>query len=309
MHNHNLEISIVLPAFNEEENIRPIYEVLTGCLRDLSESFEIIFVDDGSTDSTALEITKLKEKDSSVRLIKLVRNFGHQSAVYAGLEKSKGRSVVTMDCDLQHPPRLLGQMIEKWRSGYKLVQMVRKTNRGESLAKRMFSALFYKIINKFSETPVSPNVADFMLMDRMVVDELLRINDTQPFIRGVVNWFGFASAFIEYDADSRHGGLPSYNFKQNIQMAQNAFTMLSNFPLRVGLYAGAISIFVCMLYMVVILYSYINGRVIDGWTSLIASILFLGSVQLVVVGIIGEYVGQLFKRSRNLPPFVAFPEE
>lgn len=309
MNNNCPEISIILPAYNEEENIRPIYDAVTTCLMDLCQSFEIVFVDDGSVDNTALEISKLKKKDNRVRLIKLVRNFGHQAAVYAGLKKSKGDSVVTMDCDLQHPTRFLGQMIAKWRDGYKLVQMVRKSSSDALLLKQIFSSLFYKVINKFSEMPVTPNVADFMLLDRIIVDEVLKINDTQPFIRGVVSWFGFQSAFIEYDADARQGGVPSYDFRQNMKMAVNAFTMLSDFPLRIGLYAGTLSIFVCILYIIIILYSYMKGQVIDGWTSLVISILFLGSVQLIVVGIIGEYIGQLFKRNRKLPIFVAFPED
>ena len=306
---HSPLVSIVLPAYNEAKNVPVIHEAIRSALSHTDVSIEIIFVDDGSEDDTAATVSVLQEKDEDVRLIRLVRNFGHQAALMAGISAAYGNAVITMDCDLQHPPRYLPAMIENWISGYTIVQMVRSDTLGVPWTKKILSNLFYKVINAVSVSPVRPGVADFQLLDRLVVDELLRLRDQRPFIRGMVGWFGGKVKTIEFIADERHAGIPSYNFHERLSLAGQAFTMLSRKPLRLGLYFGFSAAFLCLLYLVYALIQYFRGISGPGWPSIIISILFIGAVQLIVLGVIGEYICQIYERSRNIPTFVAYPEK
>lgn len=301
-------ISVVLPAHNEEKNIPVIYDAIKEVFRPLNIHWEIIFVDDGSKDGTAQVVHQLQQKNSAVRLIRLTRNFGHQAALVAGLNAAHGDAVITMDSDMQHPPSCLPQMIEAWKEGFLVVQMARSATVGISWHKKLFSHLFYKFINFLSLAPIQPGVADFQLLDKMVVKELIRIKDNKPFLRGMIGWFGFKTTILNYTANKRHAGTPTYTFKKSLALGGRALVLVSRHPLRLGLYLGLFTALICIGYIFFSMAAFLWGATLPGWTSLIISSLFTGSVQLIVLGILGEYIGCLFDQSRNLPIFVAYPE-
>jgi glycosyltransferase involved in cell wall biosynthesis len=227
-------ISVVIPAYNEEGNVLPIYEAVRPSLG--SFSYEIIFIDDGSSDSTAEQIRRLRARDSLVRLLRFGRNFGQQSALLAGLEAARGQAVITLDCDLQHPPEFIPNMIRAWREGTKVVQMVRTQNAGGGVAKTLASRLFYWFINVLSETPVASGAADYQLLDRVVVDAILKFKDRYPFVRGLVGWLGFAAVKIEYAAPKRRAGTPGYTPRKMLRLSLQAVMGLSSKPLRLSFY-------------------------------------------------------------------------
>lgn len=293
-------ITIVLPAYNEQANILPAYNALRAVLRDIAP-IEIIFVDDGSSDGTAKAVRQLRDMGAPVRLVRFGRNFGQQAALFAGLERAAGGAVITMDCDLQHPPEVLPRMIEEWRRGGKVVQMVRVESTGVNLFKKLTSKLFYEFINLISETPVLASAADFQLLDRDVVNAVLQFRDRNPFLRGLVAWLGYPSVRLEYIAAARHAGATSYTFRKMVRLSIQAITGLSSKPLRMSLYLGLCTAAASMLYVGFALYQYIAGAAIPGWTSVIFVVTFLGAVQLLSVGILGEYVARIYEQSRGIP--------
>jgi polyisoprenyl-phosphate glycosyltransferase len=299
----------VLPAFNEEPNVAHVHDAVVANLSPVASTFEIIFVDDGSTDGTADAVRRLQEKHSHVRLLRLTRNFGHQAALLAGIEAAAGRAIVTMDCDLQHPPELLPQMIEAWREGAFVVQTVRSYGPEISWPKRGLSRLFYWLTNLVGGVRVEPAAADFRLLDRRVADGLLSINDVKPFIRGTLAWLGYRTTFLPFRAGSRHAGEPSYRLSASARLAFNAIFLLSAAPLRAALILGLFSATLCLIYFAYALGMHFLGKPLPGWASLILSVLFIGSVQLTVLGLIAEYIGQIFDRARKLPVYVRYPEE
>ncbi|HVP44983.1 MAG TPA: glycosyltransferase family 2 protein [Bryobacteraceae bacterium] len=303
-------ISLVLPAHNEEGNVPTIYSEICGILAAMPYQIELIFVDDGSSDATAVRV---RELDSSpgvvVRLIRFSRNFGHQAALLAGLHAARGAAVITMDCDLQHPPQHLPQMITAWEQGAKIVQMVRRHNAGTNWFKRTTSRSFYRVMAILSDSPVAKRAADYQLMDRQIVDYLLQIGDRQPFFRGMVSWLGFPATQIEYTAPERHAGQSSYNWRKMFNLALDGITSLSSKPLRLAFYLGLSAAGFCLIYIVFAVIAFLMGKSVPGWTSLIVTVVFLGGVQLICVGIIGEYVARIYELTRRLPPFIIAEDE
>jgi len=293
-------ISIVLPAFNEEANIRPVYEALCLVLRG-AEACEIIFVDDGSSDGTAAAVRRLRQEGAPVRLLRFGRNFGHQAALFAGLENARGQAVITMDCDLQHPPDRLPAMIQEWRQGAKVVQMVRADTVGASFFKQVSSKCFYAFVNLLSETPVLTSAADFQLLDRQVVDAVLQFRDRAPFLRGLIGWLGFPSRQIPYVAAQRHAGVSGYSLRKMVRLSIQAITGLSTKPLRLSFYLGLAVATLSILYGCYALTERFAGLTVPGWTSMVAVVTFLGAVQLISVGILGEYIGRIYEQSRGVP--------
>ena len=300
-------LSIILPAHNEEDNVGAVHHELRRVLCDVRPAVEIIFVDDGSTDATAERVRDLAAKDDLCRLIRLTRNFGHQSALLAGLTAARGAAVVTMDCDLQHPPSALRQMIDAWRGGALIVQMIRSRTIGDTWFKRTSSRLYYKMISILSDQPVSLG-PDFQLLDRQVVDTILKFRTSRPFLRGMVAWIGFPLRQFEFVADGRNAGRPSYSIRKMLGLALDGVTALSTKPLRAASYLGLLSATLCLCYAAFILFSYAQGYVIPGWTSVILALLFLGGVQLLTIGIVGEYVGRIYELARNVPPYLVLGE-
>lgn len=293
-------LSIVLPAYNEEANIRPMFEALASALTN-SERIEVIFVDDGSRDGTADAVRQLRAGGAPVRLVRFGRNFGHHAALFAGLETACGDAVITMDCDLQHPPQLLPKMIEAWRSGAKVVQMIRKDTVGGTLFKKVSSTCFYRCLNLLSETPVLASAADFQLLDRQVVDAVLQFRDRTPFLRGLVSWLGFSTTHIHYVAAPRRAGASAYTFRKMLRLSVQAITGLSSKPLRLSFYVGLFAAAASLAYALFAIVEHIAGVTVPGWTSVIFVVTFLGAVQLISIGILGEYIARIYEQSRGLP--------
>lgn len=301
------EISIVLPAHNEATNVAVVLAAVSDALA--GEEIELVFVDDGSTDGTAETVAELKRQDPRVRLIRLSRNFGHQAALMAGLSMARGDAIITMDCDMQHPPKHLPDMVLAWREGHKIVQMVRKDTVQIDFIKKFFSAAFYRALNLISDFPIVAGAADFQLLDRQVVQHLNNMKGRSQFIRGIVNWLGFNPARIEYTASERHSGVASYSFWKSLSLAKAAVLSTSRAPLRLGIYFGLAVALLCFVYIVYSIALWTSGTTIPGWTSLMVMMLFVGSVQIIILGIIGEYIGQIYDLQRNLPPFVFYSED
>jgi polyisoprenyl-phosphate glycosyltransferase len=296
-------ISLVIPAYNEEQNISAVFNAIRSSLPG-PEVCEIIFVDDGSNDATAEQIRILQARDSSVRLIRFGRNFGQQSALLAGLEAACGAAVVTLDCDLQHPPELLPRMIQAWCSGAKVVQMVRTQSVDAGFFKQLTSRVFYRFVNMLSETPVVNGAADYQLLDRMVVDAVLQFKDRYPFIRGVVGWLGFSTTKIEYVAPKRHTGKTRYTFRKMLRLSLQAVMGLSSKPLRFSFYLGLLTATFCVFYGAFAVGALVAGKTVQGWTSVIVMVTFLGAIQLVSIGIVGEYLARVYDQSRGIPRYV-----
>lgn len=295
-------ISVVVPAFNEERNIPKIYASVRAALA--GETFELILVDDGSSDGTAARIRELRAADPAVHMIRFGRNFGQQAALVAGLESARGAAMITLDCDLQHPPELLPQMLAAWRQGARIVQMIRVGSAGGGWFKDLTSRLFYRFINFVSDTPVVPGAADYQLLDREVVRSLLQFRDRQPFLRGLISWLGFDSTQIAYTPHARTEGHSSYDHRRMIRLSLQAITGLSSKPLRASFYVGLVTAVFCLVYGAFAVVALAEGKTLPGWTSVIVAVSFLGAVQLVSVGILGEYIGRIYEQTRGTPRYV-----
>jgi polyisoprenyl-phosphate glycosyltransferase len=296
-------VSVVIPAYNEERNIAAVLGAIRLALHE-SEIYEIIFVDDGSSDATAERVRSLHAQDPSVRLIRFGRNFGHQSALLAGLEAARGAAAITIDCDLQHPPELLPRMVQAWRNGAKVVQMVRTQTAGVGFFKTQTSRAFYWCVNILSETPVVSGAADYQLLDRVVVDAVLQFKDRYPFVRGLVGWLGFPAMRFEYVAPARRTGTSGYTPRKMLRLSLQAVMGLSSKPLRFSFYIGLLTAVFCVLYAAFAIVALIAGKTVPGWTSVIVMVTFLGAVQLVSIGIVGEYLARVYDQSRGIPRYV-----
>ena len=304
-----MTISIVVPARNEQDNVAALAEAVRRALAGAPERCEILFVDDGSTDETAARVRKLRAADPAIRLVRLTRNFGQQAALLAGLGAARGDAVITMDCDMQHPPELLPRMVEEWRRGARVVQMVRVNTVGAGWFKRGTSRMFYSLMRRLGDSPVQRAAADYQLLDRAVVDLVLRFGDRRPFLRGIVGWLGFSPACIEYVAPRRHAGSPSYNPARMFRLFLDAVTGFSSKPLHLAYYLGLSAAAVCLAYSLFALVAFLLGKTIPGWTSVVIVVTFLGAVQLVCLGIVGEYVARIYDQTRRVPPYVVLEED
>jgi glycosyltransferase involved in cell wall biosynthesis len=297
-------ISVVIPAYNEAGNVEIIAKKVSEQL-ETTDSYEIIFVDDGSTDSTLEEIKKITGVEKRIKYISFSRNFGHQKALKAGLDHANGECVISMDADLQHPPELIKKLIDKWREGYDVVYTVRRDKKNTGLVKKITSLIFYKILNRISDVDIPLGAADFRLLDRKVVYELRRFKENWLFVRGLVSWLGFRQIGIEYDVQKRHTGRSKYAFSKMIAFAIQGITSFSILPLRLSMIFGFFFSFGAFLYAAYALYAkYIMKVAIVGWTSILISVLFLGGIQLIFLGVIGEYLGKMFIETKNRPSYV-----
>jgi polyisoprenyl-phosphate glycosyltransferase len=301
-------VSVVVPAYNEEKNIIAVFEAIRLSLSE-SEVCEIIFVDDGSNDATAERVRSLRARDSSVRLIRFGRNFGQQSALLAGLEAARGAAVITLDCDLQHPPELLPNIVVAWRNGAKVVQMVRTQTAGVGFFKAHTSRVFYWFVNLLSETPVISGAADYQLLDRVVVSAVLQFKDRYPFVRGLVGWLGFPATKIEYVARERQTGVTGYTPRKMLRLSLQAVMGLSSKPLRFSFYFGLLTAAFCVLYAAFAIVALAAGKTVPGWTSVIVMVTFLGAIQLVSIGIVGEYLARVYDQSRGIPRYVIVEDD
>ena len=297
-------LSIVVPAHNEEDSIVPLRDAVFQALSATSVEIEIIYVDDGSRDRTRERLILMAQQDPRVRMISFTRNFGHQAALMAGLETARGDAIVTMDCDLQHPPTLLPQMVEAWQKGYKVVQTVREETRDAGRGKRFTSRAFYRLMQALSDTPITPGAADFQLLDRAALRDLLSLRDSRPFLRGMVSWIGYSRIAVPYVANARQHGVSSYTWRTMFLLAVDAITAFSTRPLRLAFYAALCSSLAMLLYLAFIVVKFMENEVVQGWTSLAVVILLLGTIQLITLGIMGEYIGRIYEQVRNRPRYL-----
>ncbi|WP_152184312.1 glycosyltransferase family 2 protein [Sulfurimonas indica] len=305
MEKNDVYISIVAPCYNEEAVIDIFLEKIFEVLERLGRSFEIVFVNDGSRDNT-LEVLKTKSKEyAGVRVINLSRNFGKEAALTAGIDASRGEVVVPIDVDLQDPPELILEFVKKYEEGYDVVVGKRADRTTDSHAKRISAELFYKMHNKISDIEIPHNVGDYRLMSRRVVDELKKLPETQRFMKGIFAWLGFKTAVVEYKREERAAGDTSFNGWKLWNFALDGITSFSTAPLRIWLYVGMVLAFIAFLYgSWIILKTLIFGADTPGYASMITVVLFLGGIQLMGIGILGEYIGRIYLESKNRPVYI-----
>ncbi|KAF0196929.1 MAG: family 2 glycosyl transferase [Bacteroidetes bacterium] len=300
----NFSVSVVIPCFNEKDNIEILYRHLSMIL-EIYPELELIFVDDGSTDATLETIRSVAEKDPGVRYISLSRNFGHQYALKAGLDHAGGDCVISMDADMQHPPELIPVMIEKWREGYEVVNTIRGDQKSLSVSKKFSSGLFYFIINRLSSVEIKPGIADFRLLDRKVVDALKQFSENHIFLRGLIPWMGFRQTSVHFEPAERHKGTTKYTFTRMLRLALDGITSFSSRPLYLSIALGSIIAGIAFLYGIYAVYVHLfTDDALPGWTSITASVLFIGGIQLIMLGIIGIYLGKLFIENKKRPNYI-----
>jgi glycosyltransferase involved in cell wall biosynthesis len=303
MTSESRKISIVVPVFNEAGNIPALHKELSVQLASLPYSNEFVFVDDGSTDGSLQVLKGLSKQNDNVYYIELSRNFGHQYALKAGLDVANGDCVISMDCDLQHPPEVVLKLIKKWEEGYDVVYTRRHPNKNLSWVKRQTSALFYFFMDKISDLKLESGTADFRLMNRNVLDAFSHLNESELFIRGLVKWAGFKQTAIEYEPRERYSGQTKYNLKRMLSFAFRGITAFSVRPLQMIAYLGIILFLISMILVPYALVSYMMGKAVSGWTSLMISVIFFGSLQLLMTGVLGLYISKLVIQSKQRPHY------
>ena len=301
---NNFLLSVIVPVFNEEKNVEPLIKRLIPILKDYQ--YEIIFVDDGSKDQTPEVIKKQVNKNKQIKLISFYRNFGHQMALAAGYETAKGDCVITIDADLQDPPEIIPQMITKWEKGAKIVYAKRSERQGENFFKKSTATVFYKLINFLSDTSIPQDVGDFRLLDRQVVEFLINLQEKPSFLRGLVSWGGFPTEFVYFKRDKRFSGQTHYGFFKMLNFALDGITSFSIKPLRIATYFGIISGFLGFLGIIyeMIKKIFYPDTFVTGWIGLFIAIMFVGGIQLMTIGIIGEYIGKIYQEVQRRPKYL-----
>lgn len=304
--------SVVAPIFNEKENLPELYRRVKEVMDKTRQPWELLLVDDGSSDGSSDIIRALVNKDKRVRPVIFARNFGHQVAVTAGLDYSRGDAVVVIDSDLQDPPELILEMVKKWQEGYEVVFAVRAEREGESWFKLWTASLFYRMIYRITDVKIPLDTGDFRLMDRKVVDVMNDMRERHRFLRGMSAWVGFKQVGVEYKRAARTAGETKYPFRKMLRLAINAVTGFSYFPLQVATFFGFASASIAIFAMPIVIYLRISGsQAFFGQASTLLAVLFLGGVQLISLGILGEYVGRLYDEAKGRPLYIVreAPEE
>ena len=298
-------VQMVIPVFNEEENVVEISMAVRDIFSTLPYEFEIIFVDDGSADNTLENIKILAHNDDRIKYISFSKNFGHQAALKAGIDFSDtGDCIISMDGDMQHPAELIPKMLQRWEAGYDIVYSVRKKDPSIPRIKKILSDGFYKFINRISDTKIIAGAADFRLLSQQVATEVRALKEYDLFLRGLVHWTGFKQIAIEYVPGRRHHGYSKYNLKKMMALAINGITSFSDKPLYLAAYLGCTFSILSLLYLPYAIGSYFFGYTISGWTSIIVTIAFFGGLQLMILGIVGIYIGKIFMQSKNRPVYI-----
>ncbi|CAI2552842.1 glycosyltransferase family 2 protein [Apilactobacillus kunkeei] len=293
------KISIVLPVYNEEAGIKNTIEVLENFVECQIETYEIIFVDDGSVDSSVDIIRHAQSQYENIRLVEFSRNFGHQLAITAGIRYAKGDAVVVMDADLQDPPSVIPNMIEKWQEGFDVVYGKRLIREGESFFKRFSAKAFYRVMHKVANVDIPLDTGDFRLMDRKVVDALSKLNEPEPFVRGLVSWVGFKQTAVTYERQERNAGVTKYPLTKMIRLASDGITSFSEIPLKIVNYTGFISIIAGVIYGLITVFTGISTL-----TFAISLMCVLSGMIMLALGIIGDYLYRTFDASKHRPQYV-----
>src|SRR4051812_17437612 len=300
-------LSVVVPVKNEEDGILPFVERVGRILESIAadEGWEILFVDDGSTDSTLAAIVAANHRDARVRALSLSRNFGKEAALSAGLDHARGNAVIPMDVDMQDPPEVLPEMVAKWREGHEMVFGVRRSRAEDSFVKRLTAGLFYRAHNMVSADKIPENAGDFRLMDRKVVDVIRAMPERNRFMKGLFAWAGFRQAAVEYDRAERETGTTKFNYWKLWTLALDGITSASTVPLRIWSYVGALIAMFALGYAGFLAVSTMMfGNAVPGYASIMVSVLFLGGVQLISLGVLGEYVGRILTETKQRPLYV-----
>ncbi len=296
-------VSIIIPIYNEEENISELYSRLEVVLQQLNGEAELILIDDGSKDNSLNLIRNIYERDYRFHYISLARNFGHQIAVTAGLNNVCGQTIVVMDADLQDPPELILDMIDKWRQGYQVVYAQRISRKKESVFKRFTAYIFYRILKRLADVNIPPDTGDFCLMDRQIVDILNTMPERNRYIRGLRAWVGFRQTAIQFERDPRFAGKVKYSFTKSWALAINGIISFSRVPLKLATYLGILSAGAALLMICLVIYWRLFNppSPLIGYTLITIALFFLGSVQLFCIGILGEYIGRIYEEVKGRP--------
>jgi len=298
-------LSVVIPALNEAENLPQVHRRVEESLAGLPCTWELIFIDDGSTDRSLEVGRQLNARDPRVRMISFSRNFGTQMGILAGLEHARGEAVVVMDADLQHPPELIQTLFQLWREGNEVVYTIRQQTENIGVLKKLTSTLFARVFNQLARPPIDPQGSDFRLLDRRVVDALVGMRERRRFFRGLSTWVGFRQVGIPYVAPARASGETKYNYRRLISLALDAITSFSTVPLRLCAWVGFLSAVGVLPYAFWAVYVRLfSDQYIPGWPALIVSVLFLGGVQLISLGVLGEYVGRIYEEVKGRPHYI-----
>jgi len=299
-----MSLQVLLPAHNESGNIRPIYEEICRALDASVYDYRILFVDDGSSDDTLERIRDLASVDPRVGFIELSRNFGHQNAIKAGLDHADAEVLIMMDCDLQHPPGLIGEMLAWYEKGYDIVRTRRRPSAHEGLMKRTTSRLFYRFMNSVSDIRLEAGSADFRLVSGNAIARLRDFGEYDLFYRGLVKWMGFRQVSIDYDPSPRHSGETKYGYRRMIGFGLKGFTSFSTKPLYLSAYMGVTFSLLSLLYLPYVVWALWSGHYVPGWSSILVTIVFFGGLQLMILGIIGVYIAKIFYQSKQRPHYI-----
>lgn len=298
-------LSILIPVFNEQENLQSIYDRLLAVVNDLKIEYEFLFINDGSTDNSLALIKNLQAQNAQVKYISFSRNFGHQIAISAGIDHCQGTQAVFIDADLQDPPELIGDLINKMNEGYNVVYAQRANRKGESYFKKTTAKLFYKLLNKLTKINIPVDTGDFRIIDDKILAHLRKMPEKHKFLRGQIAWMGFKQSFVTYDREARIKGETGYTFRKMARLAIDGITSFSNWPLRLATLSGFAFSIIGFFLIIYTLYSrYIIKDFVPGWASQMITIIFIGGIQLIGIGIIGEYISRMNDNIRNRPLYI-----
>ncbi|WP_027363525.1 glycosyltransferase family 2 protein [Desulfotruncus alcoholivorax] len=303
--NSEVTYSIVVPVFNEEEVIAVTYERLKKVMDKTGRPYELLFVNDGSVDKTAQILSQICQQDTNVKLINFSRNFGHQIAISAGMDNALGQAIVVIDADLQDPPEIILQMIEKWQEGYEVVYATRKERKGETFFKKWTAAMFYRLLRSITDVDIPVDTGDFRLIDRKVCNVMKNIKEKNRFVRGLVSWVGFRQTSVEYVREKRFAGETKYPLRKMIKLSLDALTSFSHKPLKLAIYLGFLFSSLSFLYLLFAIFERLfTPYTVPGWTSVMATSLFFNGTILTILGILGEYIGRIYDETKDRPLYI-----
>ncbi len=299
------QLSLIVPVYNESSNLDLFYERVLKVLKPLNVSYEILFIDDGSKDDSLEKLLEIRGRDSKVKVVQFSRNFGKEIAVSAGLDLAEGKAAIPIDADLQDPPELIPSLIEKWKAGYDVVYAKRTKRMGESWLKRWTASLFYRLIAKMTNIDIPEDAGDYRLLSRAAVEQLKRLRERHRFMKGLFTWVGFKQTAVFFERDPRYSGKTKWNYWKLWNFAIEGITSFSYIPLQAASYLGLlVSVFAFFYGVFIIVFKLLHGIAVPGYASLMAAVLFLGGIQLLTLGILGEYIGRIYDEVKQRPLYV-----
>jgi glycosyltransferase involved in cell wall biosynthesis len=298
-------VSVVVPVYNEAEVIGEMYRRLTHVASTLPDlDYELVVVDDGSRDESYASLVSLARTDPRLRVLKLSRNFGHQTAITAGIDVARGDAVVVIDADLQDPPEVIPDMVERWREGFDVVYGVRAKRAGETMMKLATASVFYRMLHRMTNITIPVDAGDFRLMSRRAADQLRAMREKDRFVRGLISWIGFKQASVPYQREARFAGKTKYPLRKMLKFAADGLTSFSTVPLKLATWMGYLASAFAFVYLASVFVQKWLGRTVEGWATIMVAMLFMGGVQLICLGIMGEYIGRIFTEAKQRPLYV-----